>query len=74
MQQTQQGNTLDLLFPSHPDLLDKVYVVPGISDHDAVFCDINFRTKPHANPKRNVYLYKKADMKGLRLRLQEHFV
>lgn len=73
MEPTRQGNILDLLFTSHPDLVDKVYTAPGMSDHDAVICDINFRANPPANPKRNVYLYKRADMEGLRRKLKECF-
>lgn len=62
MESTQQGNILDLLFTSHPDLVDKVYTAPGMRDHDAVICDINLRANPPANPKRNVYPYNWADM------------
>ena len=70
---TRQGNILDLLFTSHPHLVDKVSIVPGMSDHDAVICDINLRANPPANPKRNFYLYKRADMEGLRRKLKERF-
>ena len=70
---TRQGNIPDLLYTSHPDLVDKVYIVLGMSDHDAVICDINLRANPPANPKRNVYLYKRADIEGLRWKLKEHF-
>ena len=70
---TRQGNILHLLFKSHPDLVDKVYIVPGMSDHDAVICDINLRANLPANPKRNVYLHKRADMEGLRRKLKERF-
>lgn len=69
----RQGNILDLLFTSHPDLVDKVYTASGMSDHDAVICDINLRANPPANPERNVYLYKWADMEGLRRKLHELF-
>ena len=44
-----------------------------MSDHDAVICDINLRANPPANPKWNVYLYKRADMKGPRRKLKERF-
>ena len=44
-----------------------------MSDHDAVICDINLRANPPPNPKRNVYLYKRADMEGLRRKLKERF-
>ena len=44
-----------------------------MSDHDAVICNINLRANPPANPKWNVYLYKRADMEGLRRKLKERF-
>ena len=70
---TRQGNILDLLFISHPDLVDKVYIVPSMSDYHAVICDINLRANPPANPKRNVYLDQRADLEGLRRTLKERF-
>ena len=44
-----------------------------MSDHDAVICNVNLRANPPANPKWNVYLYKRADMEGLRRKLKERF-
>ena len=70
---TRQRDILDLLFISHLDLVDKVYKAPGMSDHDTIICDINLRANPPANPKRNVYLYKRAGMEGRRRKLKERF-
>ena len=42
---TRHNNILDLVFTSYPDLIEGTYVVPGMSDHSAVICDINFKTK-----------------------------
>ena len=67
---TRQGNILKLLFTSHPDLIDKLYIVPRMSDSDADICDVNLRANPPANPKRNVYLYKRVDMERLRRELR----
>ena len=61
---------------SHPTqilLISKVYIVPSMSDYDAVICDINIRANPPANPKRNVYLYIRADIEGPRRTLKERF-
>ena len=44
---TRQGNILDLLFTSHQYLVDKVYIVPGMSDYDAVISDINHSEQIH---------------------------
>ena len=43
---TRHNNILDLVFTTHPDLIQGTYVVPGLSDHGAVICDINFKIKP----------------------------
>ena len=42
---TRHNNILDLVFTTHPDLIEGTYVVPGLSD-SAVICDINFKTNP----------------------------
>ena len=68
---TRQNNILDLVFTTQPDLIKGTYVVPGMSDHNAVIWDINFKTKPSLNPPRSVYLiYKCADMGGLQEQLR----
>ena len=66
---TRHNNILDLVFTTHPDLIEGTYVVPGMSDQSAVICDINFKTKPPLNPPRSIYLYKHADMGGLQEQL-----
>ena len=71
---TRQNNILDLVFTTHPDLIEGTYVVPGMSDHSAVICDINFKTKPPINPPRSVYLYKHADMEGLQEQLRNSYL
>ena len=43
---TRHNNILDLVFTTHPDLIEGTYVVPGLSHHSGVICDINFKTKP----------------------------
>lgn len=65
---TQQGNILVLFFTTYPDLVDKAYIFLGVSDHDAVICDINLKSTPPTNSKRKVYNFKRADMEGLERR------
>ena len=64
---TRQNNILDLVFTTHPDLIEGTYVVPGMSDHSAVICE------PPINPPRSVYLYKHADMEGLQEQLRNSY-
>ena len=35
-QVTRNNHTLDLVFTTHPDLINDINVVPGISDHEAI--------------------------------------
>ena len=70
---TRQNNILDLVLTTHPDLIEGTYVVPGMNDHNAVICDINFKTKPSLNPPRSVYLYKRTDMGGLQEQLRNSY-
>ena len=50
---TRHNNILNLVFTTHPDLIEGTYVAPGMSDHSAVVCDINFKTKPPLNLPRS---------------------
>ena len=70
---TRHNNILDLVFTTHLDLIEGTYVVPGMSDHSAVVCDITFKTKPPLNLPRSVYLYKRADMEWLRQQLRNSY-
>ena len=70
---TRLENTLDLVFTTHPDLIKNTYVVPGMSDHSAVICDINFKLAPPKKTLRTVFVYKKADMESLKQDLEHSF-
>jgi len=37
---TRGENILDLIFSSHPESISNVEVIPGISDHEAVYCEL----------------------------------
>ena len=53
---TRQGNILDLLFTSHQDLVDKVYIVPGMSDYDAVISEINHSEQIHQQTLNGMFI------------------
>ena len=66
---TRGENILDLFCCSNPTLVSKVSVIPGISDHCAVYAESSIRTKvSHCKP-RNITLYNKADWDGLKLKM-----
>ena len=72
LEPTRKANTLDLLLTNQPDQVLRVDILPGISDHDIVFAEMDFRPDKHVQKPRLIPLYKKAnwgqikeDMKSL---------
>ena len=61
------SNTLDLFFSNN----SKTEVIPGISDHEAVYVEACLRPTRIPTVKRNVFSYKKANYKGLREELRK---
>ena len=53
---TRQNDILDLLFTTHSDLVNGTFVVPGISDHNAVIYDIILKIPTPTNQPKSVYL------------------
>ena len=54
-------NILDLFFTNNSSLINTAEVIPGISDHEAVFIEASLRPYKTNLPLRTVYVYKKAD-------------
>ena len=63
---TREGNILDLILVTSPDRCQRVYVIPGISDHDAVCA--TYKAKVSRNKKKpgNMYLFKHADVNSVK--------
>ena len=63
---TREGNTLYLILVTSPDRCQRVDVIPGISDHDAV-C-VTYEAKVSRNKKKpgNMYLFKHADVNSVK--------
>ena len=57
---------MDLLFCSHPTKISKVSVVPGISDHEAIYFHFNLKFLSYRNNSHNIYLYHKGDFDGIK--------
>ena len=55
------SNILDLFFTSNPALINKVEVIPGIRDHEAVFIELSLRPMRVVTPPRKINKYKNAD-------------
>jgi len=57
---------LDLFLSTHPDIIENVQVVPRISDHEAVTCQLVLPSdKQTGNNLRKVYQYHRADLRGI---------
>ena len=55
---TRKGNILDLFLTTHPSLVEKSVVLPGMSDHDGI-PSVVLSTKPRKikPPPRNIYVF-----------------
>ena len=59
-EQTRNTNTLDLLITNIPSKIIRTDIIPGISDHDAVYAEIYIKPVMHKQTRRHIPLYKKA--------------
>lgn len=50
---TRNQNTQDLLITNNPTKITRTDVIPGISDHDAVYTEIDIRPVKHYQTPRN---------------------
>ena len=64
-------NTLDLFFSNNQTLVNRVQVIPGISDHETVYIESSLRPSKATTPPREVNCYKKADFESLRRELRD---
>ena len=63
---TRLDNTLDLILTNRPNQINRIQVIPGISDHEAVFTEFNVKPARKKQVPRRVPLYKKAGWTGPR--------
>ena len=68
---TRGDYTLDLLFTSHPSLMERVKCLPplGKADHDGILCDSNLRPLRSRKAQRLIKLWKMADTDDFRTEL-----
>jgi hypothetical protein len=58
-------NTLDLFLCNNMDVIKAVEVIPGISDHDAIWASLHLSFPVSSTQKRLIYNYNRADWAGL---------
>ena len=62
---------LDLFLTNNATLVNKVEVIPGISDHEAVYIESSLRTDKITKPPRKVLKYNKMNKPEMIKKLQE---
>jgi len=66
-QPTRQGNILDIVLTTDPDMISDIDIVPGISDHEVICFDINLQSSlPSDKIPHFVYLYHKRDLDSVK--------
>ena len=63
---TREENTLDLVLTNFSHLIPRVNVIPGLSDHDIVFCEYQTKMTLGRQPQRQIPLYQKANWDVMR--------
>lgn len=58
-------NTLDLFITNNESLVNKIIIIPGLSDHDIVYVEADIYPIVHKQKPRKLLLYNKADWEGL---------
>jgi hypothetical protein len=57
---TRGENTLELVISNNPSCITRVHTLPGISDHDIVFAEVDLKIKKKIQKPCSIPLYKKA--------------
>lgn len=72
---TRENHILDLFLTSAPEHINSVMVIPGISDHRAVHCEMNFETQnTYSKKAREVFDYRKANVEEINTALERHLI
>jgi len=66
---TRDDHILDLIFCTDPTRATSVSVIPGISDHEAIFFCLNMKPLWYQNSSHSVYLYNRGNFDSLRERI-----
>ena len=64
------SHILELFFTRNQTLINKVEVIPGISDHEAVFIESSLKPMKVKTLAKKVYQYRKADCKSMKKELR----
>ena len=62
---------LELFFTSYDTLVNQTRVIPGISDHEAVFVESSLRPTKKPTCPRRIFKFQKADYDGFKQELKD---
>ena len=68
---TRGQNVLDLIITNYPASFNRIETLPGLSDHDIVFAEVNILTKKATQKPRNIILYRKANWNNIQKDLKD---
>ena len=71
LEPTRDLNILDLILTHIPGLVKSVYIITGLTDHEAVVADCRIIPRHIKKPPRKVHLFSKADWDELRRETKE---
>ena len=54
-----------LILTNLPDMVNRMEIIPGISDHEISFLDISTRVRLNKKTPRKIHLYHKGNIEGL---------
>ncbi|CAG2235098.1 unnamed protein product [Mytilus edulis] len=65
---TRGPNTLDLVITNNPSRFTRTKIIPGLSDHDIVFSEIDTKPISRKQKPRKIPLYRKANWETIKRR------
>ena len=68
---TRGDNTLNLMITNNPTNINRTEVLPGISDHDCCYTELDINPMKHKQKPRNIPLFNKADWENFRQQMKE---
>lgn len=68
---TRENHVLDLFLTNNPSIVNRVSIIPGISDHDAVLIDTSTSARTKPQKPRKIHLFGRADWNGLKAHIQK---
>ena len=69
----RQDHILDLFFTSHPQQVEKIDVLPGLSDHDIVSIQLKCKPILQRQNRREILLFNKANWEAIRSGLEAFY-